>query len=143
MVTRAEIVVEARTWVGVRWQHQGRTRHGIDCVGLPAVVAFDLGLIDTMPESGYPRRPNGTFLARFRESGLTEIRPAAAAPGDLVVFTAGTMACHCGIRAEMYGRPSVIHAHAAGRSVREELLAEIPATIGIVTHAFALPNFTE
>lgn len=143
MVTRDDIVAAARTWIGVRWQHQGRTRHGIDCIGLPAVVAFELGLIAALPAADYPRRPNGTFLTRFRASGLAEIRPAEAGAGDLVVFTAGTMACHCGIRAAMYGRPSIVHAHAAGRRVREELLAEIPATLGIVTHAFQFPNLTE
>lgn len=143
MVARADIVAAARTWIGVRWQHQGRTRHGIDCIGLPVVVALGLGLIDAMPAANYPRRPDGTFLARFRASGLIEILPNQVQSGDVLVFTAGTMACHSAILAELYGQPSVIHAHAAGRKVREELLAQIPATIGIVTHAFSLPNVVE
>ena len=34
-VTREMVVAEARTWIGVKWRHQGRTREGVDCIGLP------------------------------------------------------------------------------------------------------------
>ena len=34
VIKRREIVDAARNWVGVPYRHQGRTRNGIDCVGL-------------------------------------------------------------------------------------------------------------
>lgn len=42
----ADIVTEARSWLGVRWKHQGRDREGIDCVGLPGEIGRAKGLID-------------------------------------------------------------------------------------------------
>lgn len=143
MATRVDIVERARDWLDVRWQHQGRTRHGVDCVGLIAVVALDLGLIAELPPPNYPRRPNGSFLTRFRETALSEIRPADANMGDVVVFTAVTNQCHCGILADREGRRTVIHAHAGGRKVREECLSDIPSTVGIVSHAFEMPGLAE
>lgn len=35
----ADVVAEARTWLGVPWVHQGRSRDGVDCAGLPCKVA--------------------------------------------------------------------------------------------------------
>ena len=32
--TRSEIIEFARSWVGVPWRHQGRTRNGIDCAAV-------------------------------------------------------------------------------------------------------------
>lgn len=143
MTARENIVTAARGWLGVRWQHQGRTRHGIDCAGLIVCVGLDLGLFREIPPADYPRRPNGTFLPRMRASELTEIRPGEAQPGDVLAFTTQAEACHCGILAELYGQPSVVHAHVGRRKVCEELVAHIPAEIGIATHAFRYPRIEE
>ena len=143
MVTRADIVAAARTWIGVRWQHQGRTRHGIDCIGLPVVVAFELGLIAAMPAADYPRRPNGTFLARFRETALIEILPNQVQSGDVLVFAQQTAPCHCGILTTLHGESAIIHAYAAARKVTRETLAAATHAVGVWTHAFQFPNLTE
>lgn len=45
MATRAQIVEEARSYLGTKWLHQGRTRDGVDCAGLVACVGNALGLI--------------------------------------------------------------------------------------------------
>ena len=47
VIKRREIVAAARDWVGVPYRHQGRTRNGIDCIGLLA-------------ERGGRRRPSVT-----------------------------------------------------------------------------------
>ena len=60
-VTRADVVRVARSYVGVRWRHQGRTRAGIDCIGLVIAVAHDLGLTD-YDFTGYGRVPDGKAL---------------------------------------------------------------------------------
>lgn len=41
------IVEEARKWLGVKYLHQGRNRHGVDCAGFPRCVYLSLGA--TMP----------------------------------------------------------------------------------------------
>lgn len=43
--SRDAFVAECRRFLGVRWQHQGRTNQGVDCVGLLVVPALRLGLI--------------------------------------------------------------------------------------------------
>lgn len=45
MTTRADVVAEARTWLGTPWQHQ-QSLKGVatDCLGLISGVALNLGL---------------------------------------------------------------------------------------------------
>lgn len=59
-MTPLDVVTEARTWVGVPFYHQGRARTGIDCLGLPVVVASALGLLPPgfVDKSNYGRSPN-------------------------------------------------------------------------------------
>lgn len=38
------VIEQARTWLGVPFRHQGRTRHGVDCVGLVLCVYADVGI---------------------------------------------------------------------------------------------------
>jgi cell wall-associated NlpC family hydrolase len=40
------IIAAARSWLGVPWRHQGRTRQGVDCAGLVVLVGRGLGLDD-------------------------------------------------------------------------------------------------
>lgn len=45
MTTRADIVAEAREWIGTPWLHQARLKGvGTDCIGLVGGVALALGL---------------------------------------------------------------------------------------------------
>ena len=146
MATRAQVVAEAEKLLGVKWVHQGRSaQHGVDCVGVPAVVALNLGLISQPPRADYPRRPDGSFLKRFRASGLIEILPGEAKPGDVLVFVDhnAPAPCHCGILTEFRGEPAVIHAYAAARKVTIETLSSAAQSVGVWTHAFKFPNLTE
>lgn len=44
-MTRDELFVDhARKYLGVPWRHQGRSRGGLDCVGLVVLAARDCGL---------------------------------------------------------------------------------------------------
>jgi cell wall-associated NlpC family hydrolase len=59
VVTAAEVVREARTWVGVSFRHQGRDRNGVDCIGLPIVVMQALNALppDFEEPANYSRFP--------------------------------------------------------------------------------------
>jgi cell wall-associated NlpC family hydrolase len=67
VTTGAQVVSEARTWVGVPFRHQGRDRNGVDCVGLPIVVLQNLGAVPPDFEiRDYPRQPyQGNLEARI------------------------------------------------------------------------------
>jgi cell wall-associated NlpC family hydrolase len=44
MITNLELIAQARELVGVPWIHQGRTRLGVDCIGLVVLAAKNAGL---------------------------------------------------------------------------------------------------
>ena len=138
MATRADILRVARSWLGVPFAHQGRTRRGVDCVGLVVMVARELGISD-YDFTRYERRPDGSFLTHFRANATERARVADARPGDLMVLADSLYPCHVAIRAEQRGEPTLIHALAAPpyRRVCETLYApDAPR----VRFAFVLPG---
>lgn len=122
MVSRATVVEAARSWISVRWRHQGRTRDGIDCVGLVVVVCRDLAIWD-YDVAGYPREPDGSFMSHFFAAGGVRIPLLQAAPGDLILFRDSIYACHVGFVASSPFGLTLIHAHTSRRCVLEEPLA--------------------
>lgn len=107
----------ARNWLDVRWVHQGRSRLGVDCVGLLIVAANDLGItIPDMP--GYRRSPNPQkFIGHIFANSVPETE---IMPGHFGVFRDGTQPCHAGIFAEQNGQVTLIHAYAGTGKVMEE-----------------------
>jgi NlpC/P60 family putative phage cell wall peptidase len=85
-VTRNQLTLKAREYLGTRFHHQGRLKGiGIDCIGLLVCVCRDLGLPHTdIPD--YSRQPDGiTFLKVFREH-WEEIPISDAREGDALAF---------------------------------------------------------
>jgi len=72
----------ARSMIGVPWVHQGRSRDGVDCVGL-CVLALRAAGIEVHDRTDYGHDPDGTLRAEFiRAMGMP--RPDIAA-GDIVI----------------------------------------------------------
>lgn len=128
---RNTVIDVARSYLGVPWRHQGRSReHGIDCVGLPLLVGIDLGYMDKgLTSANYPRRPNNTFIPLFREY-LDTVLPAEQQVGDILVFAESGHPCHCGFLSQNVHGPTVIHAHANDRKTIEELLEHTTGYLG-------------
>lgn len=129
IITSERIVAEARAWLGVPWRHQGRTRCGVDCVGLVVCVARGLDLSD-YDSTGYGRRAQGQgFVEHFR-SNMDAVPIPHARPGNVLVFADHAYPCHCGFLTERLGHPHLLHAHATRRKVIEEPYAgEWPARV--------------
>jgi cell wall-associated NlpC family hydrolase len=125
----------ARRWLGVPWRHLGRSREGIDCIGLVLLAARDCGIAADDP-APYEREPSSQRLRAGLAAALDEVPIAEARAGDVLVFNLGLYAGHLGVCAEHpeYRVPSVIHAYAPRRRVVEEPLAMIDA--GTLTGAF-------
>lgn len=142
MATRADIVAAARSWEGVRWHHQGRNREGgVDCLGLPVMVARELGL-STYDIANYPREPNvETFLPHFIAAGCARINPRDARDGDIVTFRQRARPCHVGIFTEKHGVRHVIHASRSHGKVVEEPLPDPRGSPGApIVAVFRMPG---
>ena len=83
MTTPADVVAAARSWLGVPWLHQGRTRAGIDCAGLLICIARELGLVaPAFDVNGYGLQPDGTMA----QACTAHLRPGPLAPGSLLLL---------------------------------------------------------
>lgn len=116
-VTRFDVVLEARSWLGTPYEHQHRVKgHAVDCVGLVIGVARNLGVVP--PEfdvNAYPRKPDGsTLLARCAEF-MDPVRDEDARPGHVLVLAFRRDPQHMGILGDyLYGGLSLIHAFGQG-----------------------------
>jgi cell wall-associated NlpC family hydrolase len=103
--TGADVVADARKYMGVPYVFGGTTSTGMDCSGLVQTVFKDLGVTD---------------VARGVHGQMVQGQPVAsladAQPGDLIVFKGGG---HIAIYA---GDGKVIHAPYPGRTVSEQKL---------------------
>lgn len=118
----AERILEAgRGLVGIPWHHLGRTREGVDCVGLVLLAYRAAGL--ELEDSRYPRGHRGPELLEHIARQGREVYAGAALPGDVLLFADGLHVCHLGLASTMHGEPAVIHAHLRRRRVREEPLS--------------------
>ncbi|WP_025898616.1 NlpC/P60 family protein [Sneathiella glossodoripedis] len=121
----------ARQWLGVRWQHQGRSREfGVDCIGLCLKVFESAGYVFE-DETDYARRSDGSRLHRVLSQKLDRVRAADAQAGDLALFNEGRGAVHVGILSRVGEELSLIHAYAGRRKVVEQPLSTFarPAAI--------------
>lgn len=133
MIERSEVLAEARKYVETktRWQHLGRSIHGLDCVGLVVMVCSSLGL-SSYDLLTYSREPVASeFLGHFLSGGGTRVPLLEALPADLLVFREERYPCHVAFLSEttttpvggsIVSVPTIIHAHATRRRVLEEPL---------------------
>lgn len=90
-ITQADIVAEARRWIGTPYHHQASIRDiGTDCIGLVLGVlrAVNIAVPDKLP--GYSRdwaEASGaeTLLAAAHQH-LIEVSPHTAEAGDILIF---------------------------------------------------------
>jgi len=104
IATRAEYVEAARSFLGVRWQHQGRSEQGIDCVGLLVVPACRLGLLRPEDDvTNYPRQPDGEELSALLHRYCVRLaRWQDAQPGDVLAIKYADQPQHVAIVTRAY-----------------------------------------
>jgi len=116
-VTRWDVVVCARAWIGTPYQHQHRARGiGVDCAGLVIGVARDLGLVAAdFDVTGYAPTPDGTTLIAECDRWMRRIHVWDLRPGNVLVVNFGRRSGfkpqHMGIVGDyMHGGLSLIQA---------------------------------
>lgn len=145
MVSGADVVAEARRWIGTPHRHQQRMRgEGVDCVGLVIGVARALRIVPAWFDvSGYPRQPDGSLLRECHRH-MRELQREDMQPGDVIVVAFGPEPQHMGIVGDyLHSGLSIIHAMdrpgGAGKVVEHRLvLGTQMRFVGV----FALPEVT-
>lgn len=115
---RAKLVEEARTYKGVRWRHQGRTRQGVDCAGLVAVAARDaIGFPHDL--TTYERWPHQETVQDYASKWAIRKDKSEAKPGDVFVMVdvEQNWPCHFALVTETEPVLKIIHSMNLGRRI--------------------------
>lgn len=116
MIKRSEIAAVARSFLGVRWTHQGHTRSGVDCVGLVRAVGDELGLLpDDLIIPPYRTQPDASLLSYF-DRYMDRVPARKARLGSVLIFGFGPSPHHAGIIVDA-SNGGIVHAYAAHRKV--------------------------
>lgn len=108
MATRAQIVDAARAYLGVKWVHQGRTAHGVDCIGLLLRAGWDAGL--ELPDfPNYTRTPVPATFVKAIQDHTVAIPRLPLKHGAVAIFRQSHLPCHVGLIALDRGEPTLIH----------------------------------
>lgn len=144
MTARSAIANLAQGWLHVPFRDEGRTRGGVDCVGLVIAVGIEAGLVPEGFDPGpYPRDPDGTLLRRVRTAGML---PLGRAPrtGSVAIFGWGAAgpARHAGIVTDA-ARGHFVHACSLRGRVVAGVLGCGGAGTARVVAAFDFPGVAE
>lgn len=107
MIDIPRLLVELRRWVGVPFHHQGRTRAGVDCVGLLLAGLAEQGVRVDAPADYHPSAAAALLLGELDASALFQPRSGAPERGDVLVFRIRRAAQHLAIA---LGSDVMIHA---------------------------------
>jgi cell wall-associated NlpC family hydrolase len=115
---RQKIIAAARSYLGCRYHHQGRTRAGIDCAGLLVCVARDVGISTESDQMGYSRTPDGMSLKRALDD--FGVRVDTFQPGDFLLMRFDAQPQHIAIVTDV----GIIHSYLSARRVVEHRLSD-------------------
>lgn len=125
-----QLVEAAREYVGVKWKHRGRSKAGIDCVGLIALAGKSCGLHEFTDDVSYTRQSVGQdLLAPFRQHAV-EVRLGPDTSlydlhdADMLILRDKIFPQHAGIVASRDGRKTLIHSSAFYGKTVEEFIRE-------------------
>ena len=117
------ITSTARKYVGTRFQHQGRVERGLDCIGLPVVVARDLGY--TVEDNvTYSMRPQGEVLLAYIGKACNRVALPDMQEGDLLAFWMADSPRDLPIHVAIYTGEGIIHTNRDMGAVVEHSLDE-------------------
>lgn len=118
----ADIIQEARTYIGTPWVHQGRSRDGVDCLGLASLVARATRGY-TFDVLNYAAQATDETMLQLCRQHMALVPAVAREPGDVVVIRYGNQR-HMAIVGDhpIAGELTLIHASSVhGRVVEHRL----------------------
>lgn len=120
----AAFLAEARSYVtqAVRFRHQGRSRHGVDCAGLVCLSLRAIGR-EVIDKEAYGREPLGDGLRQQLALNFEPVARESMQVGDIVLMRFRGEPSHVAIIADyVYGGFSLVHAYAQVRKCVEHRL---------------------
>jgi len=137
-MTADQVVAAARGWLGVPFQHQGRSAAGVDCAGLVICLGRELGALPAgWDVNGYTRQPDGSMFRHCAERLL----PSDAKPGAVALMRFAEEPQHLGILVPYrHGGLAIVHAlQSAGRVIEHRLDRTWQ---GRIVRCFTFPGMT-
>lgn len=122
MITPELFVEECRKYVGVKFVHQGRSIHGVDCAGLLVLAASSMGA-SVEDYTAYTRYPNSATFYAYISKHADRVSIGEQRLGDLIVFEFDGNPQHVAILSREEP-PYIIHSAATHRKVVEHRLDE-------------------
>ena len=112
-------VTEARTWLGTKFQHQGRLKGvGVDCAGVVIMTARACHVAAEDVE-GYAESPDADMFLNHVKTYMNEIQFEEIMPGDCLVFAFANEPQHIAIVTEIDPDIIILHAFSIARKVVE------------------------
>lgn len=131
MRTPSDLVDAARSMIGVRFRHQGRSlEKGVDCLGMFIVAASMSGWpeVHDWDELDYPHRPQPHRLKNILEANLDKRGVLSDYNhGDVLLLREGDLTSHMAVvdKPFPHSETYIIHAYGPSRKVvKERLLPE-------------------
>jgi cell wall-associated NlpC family hydrolase len=129
------LITEARSWVGVPFIHQGRSRSGVDCIGLIIVSLQRVGCLQKGFEiTNYARLPSSDQLMTRVQSYCTPLEQPK--PGAMLAIRWNKDVSHVGI----FTGENLIHAYQSRKQVIEHSLRG--RWLKMIDSAWALPGIS-
>jgi len=116
-----DIVEAAKSFLGVKWVHQGRRPDAVDCAGLVVLTGKKAGVLDENYKDyiNYSRRPDGIQFKKQFDKYADRVAWNKAQEGDILIFGEGIYNFHCGILFFKHGKPHMIHGYYESGKVME------------------------
>ncbi len=143
-----QIAVQARTWLGTHYHHQGRLKKssrgngGVDCIGLIIGIIDELGIQDgngnslvAADETNYSMYPEQGRLIRSIQQHLRKVPIEKMAVGDILLFKTFHDPQHVGLLTQYpSGGPGLIHCNSSAGMVVERPFSM--AWVKMLTHVY-------
>lgn len=104
-VSSDAVVSAARAYLGTPFRHQGRTRTGLDCVGLVWAALNDAGL-SVDQDTAYDRNPSWRRIRQAGNDRFIRLRKSETLRAGVIALFVDRMWAHVGI---MTGQDTFIH----------------------------------
>jgi len=117
---RIDVAAAADKYINVPFRHKGRSRKGVDCLGLLILVGHDIGYLDKANITyDYSEQPDGLFLREELHKFFDYITAKQAGVGDIALMLGtnrdiGIHSCHLGI---LTTNGCMIHAYSDAQRV--------------------------